>query len=91
MFLFPSPPSSPIPISQMRGNNEPPRRRHVKDLHLHPDAYDLELLLEEFKMMEVEYRRFKHDMTLKMREYEQLFVDYEYVLNKILAHKNHVS
>lgn len=77
---------SPDSPSQMRGNER--RRRQVEDLHKHPDEYDVAELMEELKMMEVEYRRFKHDTMIKMREYEQLFVDYEYILTKIVVHKN---
>lgn len=80
MLLFPSSPDSSS--SQMR------RRRQTDDLHKPPDDYDLAELMEEMKIMEVEYRQFKQDMLLRIRDFEQRFVDYEYLLTKIVVHKN---
>lgn len=75
MFLFPDPSYASSP---------PQMRRHRHFVNMKPEEYDVEDMLRELQMVEIEYRRFKQDVALKMKQFEEFFVDHEYALNKIL-------
>lgn len=74
MFLFPE---SPIP--------SPPQEMRRHFLQRPASTHDVEEMLEDMRMMEMEYKAWKEEVRAKMKRYEQTFSDYEYVLNKILV------